>query len=183
MNPRRIDPRLISISVRLYQGLLLLYPREFRAAYSREMARVFSDMACEPGENLAALWAHALRDTVTSVIYERCEAMKKERLALLVVAIAVGLAIAWVDSRPTWNDSGITAGALLFSAALIGAVSPRSPWQWALAVGLWIPLRGILGKGDFSMLLVLLFTFAGAYLGAFLRKTFAPLHPSPGDGA
>jgi hypothetical protein len=140
-------------------------------------------MARAPGENLASLWVRTLRDTIVSALHERCDVMRNDRLALLALAAAMGLAIAWVDSRPNWDDTGITAGALLLTSAVFGAASPRSPWQWALAIGLWIPAMGILRQGNFSTLLVLVFTFAGAYLGALLRKTVAPPHPSSDDGA
>jgi hypothetical protein len=58
---------------------------------------------------------------------------------LLAAAIAMGLAIAWVDSRPHWDDTGITAGSLLLSAGLLGLMGPRRPWLWALGIGIWIP--------------------------------------------
>ena len=58
---------------------------------------------------------------------------------LLGVAITMGLAIAWVDSRPHWDDTGITAGSLLLSAGLLGLIGPRRPWLWALGIGMWVP--------------------------------------------
>jgi len=42
--------------------------------------------------------------------------------ALLIAAVTIGLAIAWVDSRPHWDDSGITAGSLLLSAGVLGLI-------------------------------------------------------------
>ncbi len=34
---------------------------------------------------------------------------------LLAAAVAVGLLIAWVDSRPNWDDTGILVGAILLA--------------------------------------------------------------------
>ena len=90
------------------------------------------------------------------------------------VAVLAGLAIAWIDSRPTWDDTGVTAGMLLLSAAAIALVAPRRVWLIALCVGIWIPLQAIVKAGaapsSFAMLLVLLFPLAGAYGGLGIRK-------------
>ena len=92
---------------------------------------------------------------------------------LFVVAIAAGLAIAYVDSRPSWDDSGVTAGAMLLSAGLLGLVAPERPWLWALAVGIWIPAHAIVRRhalGSLMMLVALAFPFAGAYAGMAIRR-------------
>lgn len=92
---------------------------------------------------------------------------------VLAVGIAVGLAIAYVDSRPTWDDTGITVFALLGSAGLLGLIAPHRPWLWALSVGVWIPAHAIAkapGPGSFAMLVILAFPMTGAYGGMFVRK-------------
>jgi hypothetical protein len=81
----------------------------------------------------------------------------------------IGLLIAWVDSRPGWDDAGITILALTLSAAIIGLFVRRRAWMYGLAVGLWIPLRGILVAHDFLLLVVLLFPMAGVHAGWALR--------------
>lgn len=94
--------------------------------------------------------------------------------ALLAVAMAAGLLIAWADSRPGWDDAGMTAAALVVAAAVVGFSARRRPWLFGLAVGLWIPLGGLVLKHDARFLLVLIFPMAGAYagwsLGKFARK-------------
>jgi hypothetical protein len=92
---------------------------------------------------------------------------------LFVVALGLGLAITYVDSRPNWDDTGITAGAILLSCAVLGALGPKQPWLWALAVGIWIPLFGIARAQNFGSLLALAVAFAGAYAGMALRKISA----------
>jgi hypothetical protein len=89
---------------------------------------------------------------------------------LFAVALGLGGLIAWVDSRPNWDDSGVTAAAILACCGILGAVRPARPWLWALAVGLWIPAHGIAMKGNFGALLVLPIAFAGAYAGMAVRK-------------
>ncbi len=93
-----------------------------------------------------------------------------------VVAAVVGLAIAYVDSRPGWDDAGVTAFSMLLAAGVFGLVSPRRPWVCALAVGAWLPARAIAlapSPAAFAMLFVLVFPFAGAYLRFGLRRLLA----------
>jgi hypothetical protein len=92
---------------------------------------------------------------------------------LVVVALGLGLAIAYVDSRPNWDDTVVTAVAILVSCGLLGAMGPKLPWLWALAVGLWIPLCGIVRAQNYGSLLALAVAFAGAYAGMALRRVSA----------
>jgi hypothetical protein len=89
---------------------------------------------------------------------------------LVPTALALGLVIAYVDSRPNWDDTGITALALFVCCALCGALVPKRPWLWALAIGAWIPIAGITMAGNFGSLLALVFAFAGAYAGMACRN-------------
>ena len=87
-----------------------------------------------------------------------------------LVAVVVGLGVAWVDSRPHWDDTGIIAVTIFVACALLGTTRPRLAWLWALAVGLWLPLENILLHHNYPSLLALVFAFAGAYAGAFVRQ-------------
>lgn len=98
------------------------------------------------------------------------------KYVLLVIAILAGLGIAYVDSRPTWDDTGITAFSIFGACAIFSFLSPRSPWLWALAVGAWVPLAAILLNHNYGGLLALLFAFAGAYAGMLLRRLVEPAH-------
>jgi hypothetical protein len=93
----------------------------------------------------------------------------------LVTALILGLLIAWVDSRPTWDDTGITVGAMLIVTGLLGLVAPERPWLWALAVGIWIPAYGIIAHANYDLLLILIIPFVGAYAGFLLRKVMGSL--------
>ncbi len=98
---------------------------------------------------------------------------KKLKLVLLSIALGLGFLIAWIDDLPNWDDAGITAGILVLSAAVFGALDPAKPWLWGLAVGVWIPLLGI-GHGNPGSLLALAAALFGAYLGALMRKALGP---------
>ncbi len=97
----------------------------------------------------------------------------KKFVACLILSILAGLLIAWMDSSPGWDDTGITVGAIVLTSAIFGYVYPSCAWTWAMAVSIWIPIHAIVQSGNFKMLLVTLFGFAGAYFGAFI-KNFSP---------
>ena len=40
-----------------------------------------------------------------------------------------------VDSRPGWDDTGITAGLILLACAGLGMAMPERAWLWALLGG------------------------------------------------
>ena len=105
---------------------------------------------------------------------------------LLALAVVTGIFIAFIDSRPTWDDTGITAGAMLLSSSLFTLLGYRHPWLIALAIGLWTPVYEIYLSGHLNMpdailfpLLVLLITMIGAYAGWVahlgIRKIFHPV--------
>ena len=102
------------------------------------------------------------------------------------MTIAAGLVVAFVDSRPTWDDTGITVATMLLSSGLLTLLGYRRPWLIALAIGLWMPLYETYLSRNFSLpgvillpLFVLFICFAGAYAGwavrLGIRKT---LHPA-----
>ena len=92
---------------------------------------------------------------------------------LFTLALILGLLITYVDTRPNWDDTGVSAMTIFVSCGLLGVMGPARPWLWALAVGLWIPILGITLKHNFGSLLALLIAFAGAYAGMAFRKMLA----------
>jgi len=123
-----------------------------------------------------------LRTVLSAFERERMNLMQK---ILLGLAILTGLFIAFVDSRPTWDDTGITAGAMLLSSGLLTLLGYRRPWLIALAIGLWTPLYETYLSRNFRFpgvilfpLLVLLIPMIGAYAGwavrLGIRKTMHP---------
>jgi hypothetical protein len=98
-------------------------------------------------------------------------------LALFVVAVALGIAIAYVDSRLKWGDAGITAFSMLLSAGVFGLIGPHRPWLWALGMGIWIPLYGLTRAPTLGSLvgglLILTVPMVGAYAGMALRRVVA----------
>lgn len=96
--------------------------------------------------------------------------MKNLFFPSLILSTLAGLGIAWVDSRPNWDDTGITAGAILLSGIFFGYLAGRKPWLIALAVSIWIPISGIVFSQNFGSLIALTPGFLGAYIGYLARK-------------
>lgn len=97
---------------------------------------------------------------------------------LLAIAVMAGLFLAYVDSRPTWDDTAITVGAILLTCGLLALIGFQRPWLLALAVGMWIPLYEIPMSHAYASLIALVIAFIGAYGGwavrLGLRKAIAP---------
>ena len=85
----------------------------------------------------------------------------------MALVLCAGLVIAWVDTRPGWDDTGVTAGALLV-AATAAALAGVRPWLAAvLVVG---PLVAAELTGGPGALLGIPFALVGAYSGALVRR-------------
>jgi len=91
-------------------------------------------------------------------------------LVAALVALAAGLCIAYVDSRPTWDDTGITVGALVAVAGVAAAVRPRSWWLIGLAVGLPVPVVNYALHANWQSLAAVGFALAAAGLGRLLGR-------------
>ena len=85
-------------------------------------------------------------------------------------ALVVGLLIAFADSSPGWDSTGITAGALLLASGATAYLGQTRPWLWALVVGLPTPLIEMTGSGSTGSLLALVFASAGAAIGWALAR-------------
>jgi hypothetical protein len=105
---------------------------------------------------------------------EEGKLLRRIQFALLVlIALMLGALIFMVDSSPGWDDTGVSAFMILTASGLLGALHPQRAWVWALAVGTWVPLRGlILKRSEFEPASVLAvgFALAGAYGGALIGK-------------
>jgi len=171
----------MSRSERAYGLLLLACLREFRTRYRDEMVQAFGGSCREakrrggkPG--LAMVWFRVVLDLASTAIVERSRAVRNRWLfALIPLALALGFAIAYVDSSPGWDDTDVSAAAVLGVSGLFSLLYPARPWLWAFAVGTWIPAFGILTEFNHASLLALVFSFAGAYAGALARRRFVPV--------
>src|SRR5262249_37372492 len=99
--------------------------------------------------------------------------MNAHSIRLLLAAFAaagIGLVIAYIDSRPNWDDTGITALMLFAASFMLAFINPMLPLLWAICVGVWIPIMGIALHQNYGCLLALVFAFIGAYAGMAARR-------------
>jgi hypothetical protein len=174
----RLEPDMETDSIRSYLRSLRRRLRWQGLADPETLAEIESHLleAVEEGEAQGLSHEEARRralerfgsaKTVASAFIE--ERMTPMQKVLLAVAVLFGWFAAWVDSRPTWDDTGVLAFGLVAAAGLLALLGCRRPWLLGLAIGLWIPARDIYLSHDWAMLLVLLFPLAGAYAGWALR--------------
>jgi hypothetical protein len=89
---------------------------------------------------------------------------------LFILATFCGALISYVDSRPNWDDTGVTVFTILLCSGAFAFGSPRRWWLWAIAIGIWIPLLEIARTQNFGSLLALVVALVGAVSGSLLRK-------------
>ena len=93
-------------------------------------------------------------------------------LIIIIIAVTLGLIIAWIDAGPHWDDTGISMLMILIASFICGFLAGKRPLVIALAVGLWIPIYGISTTQNYGSLLALIPAIVGALAASFLRKYF-----------
>lgn len=111
----------------------------------------------------------SVKVVLSSFEKERFTVMQK---ILLGIAAIAGLFSLYVDTRPNWDDTGVLAMGILFVCGLLALIGFQRPWLLALAVGVWIPLHGILITRNYGSIIALIIAFIGAYAGWVVRAGF-----------
>jgi hypothetical protein len=96
----------------------------------------------------------------------------------VATAVIGGVLVAYVDSRPGWDDTGVTVVALIVVAGIAGFVVGRRPWIVALLVGAPTPVIEIAQQGQTASLVALAFAAFGAAIGWGLSRLATP-EPRP----
>lgn len=86
------------------------------------------------------------------------------------VGLVVGLLLGYVDSRPTWDDTGVTAVAVFCGAALIVSVRPALFWLTGLAVGLPILVMNVVLNANYGSTMAVVIGLIGSVAGYQLHK-------------
>ena len=89
---------------------------------------------------------------------------------LVPMALLLGLGVAWMDSRPGFDATGITVVLLLTGTLAVAAVSGRRPWLWAMLIGAWTPILEIGGGGSPASLAALVIAGVGAAIGYLIAR-------------
>jgi hypothetical protein len=103
-------------------------------------------------------------------VADRRSALDLRTIAAAAIALVGGIGIALMDSRPGFDDTGITAVGLLFVAALASGLDGRRPLLWAVVVGAWVPLLEIPATGSSAPLAALVFAGIGAVVGHLVAR-------------
>ena len=82
-----------------------------------------------------------------------------------VVGLMLGAGIGYVDSQPTWDDTGITVGAVLLCAALLSMIAPRSWWLVGLAVGVPVLVFNAVLHASYGSAVAVVIALVGAGVG------------------
>lgn len=99
--------------------------------------------------------------------------MKSSLIIPLLIAIILGTSIAYIDTRPHWDDTGISVFMIFIASFICGTLSNQKIWLIALSVGIWIPLFNIISAHNYGSLLALVPAFLGAYGGYFAKRSFS----------
>jgi hypothetical protein len=90
-------------------------------------------------------------------------------LILIVLALLAGLIIGWIDTRPNWNDTGVTVGLIFISSFVLGLFSGKNAWILALIIGLCITSLNFLVSSRLDSAISLVISLAGVYGGFALK--------------
>lgn len=147
--------------VRVYRGLLRLYPRSFRAEYGAPMAQLFADRLRDDGPRA---WLSAVPDLARTVPLQRIEAVMSKLSGrwsvLAVVAFVLSAMVVVTGVGPRSGVVGIAAFALAVgSLGFLGArqvrvlgslpVGSRAPLRHATVQAWWAPVAALLGVVTF----------------------------------
>lgn len=115
-------PRVLDFSTRLYEGLLMIYPTEFRRVYREPMLQVFRDCCrralSESGiAGLLAFWGRTILDTLQTALEEHShrgiEMNIEKFIKLCGWSLMLGpilfLIGAWAKSRPPYVPYAISS--------------------------------------------------------------------------
>lgn len=115
----------LSVSVRIYSGLLVMYPKTFRENYGTQMVQVFQDSfrAAQRRHGTSGvidLWLHTCADLLVTALIERfterSQYMFSPRIVVWGGIASVFGGLMWLVALPAW-ESGFTG--LLLSLALL----------------------------------------------------------------
>lgn len=88
---------------------------------------------------------------------------------LIGIATTIGLFSLFIETSPTWDDTGILVVGIFLTCGLLALIEHQRPWLLALVVGIWIPLYRIIVSSNYETVIALVVAFIGAYAGWLLR--------------
>ena len=89
---------------------------------------------------------------------------------LIILSLAAGLTIGWIDTRPHWDDTGVTVGLIFISSFILGTLTKRNAWVLALIIGLCITSFNYILHNNLQSSMSIVIAFAGMYSGVAIIK-------------
>jgi hypothetical protein len=122
-----------------------------------------------------------MRDSLGARREAKTVIAKRARIAP-AIGFVLGLGIGYVDSRPTWDDAGITAGAVFHTAAVLAAARPSVFWLTGLSVGLPVLAMNVLLHSNYGSAIAVGVSLVGSLVGYVAGKLLG-LRDAPRAGA
>lgn len=91
-------------------------------------------------------------------------------IAAAIVALVLGACIAYVDSRATWDDAGVTAAALVVAAGLVSVARPTRWLPIGIVVGVPCVAYNVMRAGRWDSAIAIAFALAGAAIGGAIGR-------------
>ena len=87
-----------------------------------------------------------------------------------IVALVLGTCIAYVDSRATWDDAGISALALVIAAGLVSLARPSRWLPIGVVVGIPVVAFNVMRFSRWDSVIAVAFAVIGAAIGAAVGR-------------
>jgi len=98
--------------------------------------------------------------------------MQKSVYLTVLISAFLGIAIAWIDTSPGWDDTMVSVFLIFGAATFCGFMAKEKPWLIALSVSLWIPIFNLITTQNFESFMALVPGFLGAFAGWLISKTY-----------
>ena len=105
--------------------------------------------------------------------------MSKTAWLAAALSLAIGCAIGFVDSRPTWDDTGVTVSSIFLASLVVSAARPRSAWLTGLLIGAPVLAFNFVLHGGFASAIAVVIALVGAGIGYLVGKAAGPDGPRP----
>lgn len=102
----------------------------------------------------------------------------KNFLVFFILAVMAGCIIGWIDSRPNWDDTGITVVLVMLSSVGLGWVFPRYFWLWGFIIGGIIVGLNVVVSNNYQSIAALVIALFGSGIGALIAKSISPDTPT-----
>ena len=105
---KNVDRRAITVSVKIYEWLLLAYPPAFRQKFAAEMKQLFLDQCRDAwrqggGWGLAGLWLWVLLDWTRTSVLENIWELKQEPALMRIAGLVLAGAFIYSVLTLSWS--------------------------------------------------------------------------------